>query len=62
MRGDPRDVVGAIGLSRADYRKMVQNLIWATTYNLVAIPVAAPGVDLPPGVVALAMSLSALIV
>ena len=36
MRSDPRDVVGVIELSRAAYRKMVQNLIWATAYNLVA--------------------------
>jgi cation transport ATPase len=51
VRSDPRDVVGAIQLSRATYRKMIQNLIWATTYNIVAIPVAAGlfvhwGVDL----------------
>jgi P-type Cu2+ transporter len=52
VRSDPRDVVGAIELSRATYRKMVQNLVWATAYNLVAIPVAAGlfvhrGLDLP---------------
>ena len=41
VRSDPRDVVGAIELSRATYRKMIQNLIWATAYNLIAIPVAA---------------------
>ena len=41
VRSDPRDVVGAIELSRATYRKMIQNLVWATTYNLVAIPIAA---------------------
>ena len=41
VRSDPRDVVAAIELSRASYRKMVQNLIWATAYNIVAIPVAA---------------------
>jgi Cu2+-exporting ATPase len=41
VRSDPRDVVRAIELSRATYRKMVQNLVWATAYNLVAIPVAA---------------------
>jgi P-type Cu2+ transporter len=41
VRSDPRDVVGAIILSRATYRKMIQNLVWATAYNLVAIPVAA---------------------
>src|SRR5207248_7781383 len=41
VRSDPRDVVAAIELSRATYRKMIQNLVWATAYNLVAIPVAA---------------------
>jgi len=41
VRSDPRDVVGAIELSRATYRKMIQNLVWATAYNIVAIPVAA---------------------
>ena len=41
VRDDPRDVVGAIELSRATYRKMIQNLIWATGYNALAIPVAA---------------------
>ena len=67
VRSDPRDVVGAIELSRATYRKMIQNLVWATGYNLVAIPVAAGllvrwGVDLPMSVGAVAMSLSTIIV
>jgi Cu2+-exporting ATPase len=67
VRSDPRDVVGAIELSRAAYRKMIQNLVWATAYNLVAIPVAAGlflrwGVQLSMSVGALAMSLSTLIV
>jgi Cu2+-exporting ATPase len=67
VRSDPRDVVGAIELSRATYRKMIQNLIWATAYNLVAIPVAAGlfvhwGFDLPMSVGAVAMSLSTIIV
>jgi Cu2+-exporting ATPase len=67
VRSDPRDVVGAIELSRASYRKMVQNLIWATGYNLVAIPVAAGvlvpwGIDLPMAVGAIAMSASTIIV
>jgi Cu2+-exporting ATPase len=67
VRSDPRDVVRAIELSRATYRKMIQNLVWATAYNLVAIPVAAglfvrTGFDLPMSVGALAMSLSTLIV
>jgi P-type Cu2+ transporter len=67
VRSDPRDVVGAIELSRATYRKMIQNLVWATAYNLVAIPVAAGlfvrwGLDLPMSVGAVAMSLSTIIV
>jgi len=67
VRSDPRDVVGAIELSRATYAKMVQNLVWATGYNLVAIPVAAGvlvpwGIDLPMAVGAIAMSLSTIIV
>jgi Cu2+-exporting ATPase len=67
VRNDPRDVVGAIELSRATYRKMIQNLVWATAYNIVAIPVAAGlfvhwGFDLPMSVGAVAMSLSTIIV
>jgi Cu2+-exporting ATPase len=67
VRSDPRDVVGAIELSRASYRKMVQNLVWATGYNVVAIPVAAGvlvpwGIDLPMAVGAVAMSVSTIVV
>ena len=67
VRSDPRDVVGAIRLSRATYTKMIQNLVWATGYNAVAIPVAAGvlvpwGFDLPMAVGAVAMSLSTIIV
>ena len=67
VRSDPRDVVSAIELSRATYRKMIQNLVWATAYNLVAIPVAAGilvpwGIDLPMAVGAIAMSTSTIIV
>jgi len=67
VRSDPRDVVAAIKLSRATYRKMIQNLVWATAYNLVAIPVAGGllvprGLDLPMSVGAVAMSLSTIIV
>jgi Cu2+-exporting ATPase len=67
VRSDPRDVVGAIELSRAAYRKMVQNLVWATAYNLIAIPVAAGlfvrwRIDLPMSVGAIAMSTSTIIV
>jgi Cu2+-exporting ATPase len=67
VRSDPRDVVAAIELSRATYRKMIQNLVWATGYNLVAIPVAAGvlvpwGIDLPMAVGAIAMSVSTIVV
>ena len=67
VRSDPRDVVGAMRLSRATYRKMVENLAWATGYNLVAIPVAAGllvpwGIDLPMALGAIAMSASTIIV
>ncbi|MBA2314893.1 MAG: heavy metal translocating P-type ATPase [Chloroflexi bacterium] len=67
VRSDPRDVVGAIELSRATYRKMIQNLVWATGYNLVAIPVAAGvlvpwGFDLPMAVGAILMSVSTIVV
>jgi Cu2+-exporting ATPase len=67
VRNDPRDVVAAIELSRATYAKMIQNLVWATGYNLVAIPVAAGvfvpwGIDLPMAVGAIAMSASTIIV
>ena len=67
VRSDPRDVVGAIELSRATYNKMIQNLVWATGYNLVAIPVAAElfvpwGIDLPMAVGAIAMSVSTIVV
>lgn len=64
---DPRGVLGVIRLSRASYRKMVQNLAWAAGYNLVAIPLAAgvlawAGVTLPPAVGAVLMSASTLVV
>ncbi|HEX9245509.1 MAG TPA: heavy metal translocating P-type ATPase [bacterium] len=67
VENDPLDVVFALSLSRATYRKMVQNLFWATGYNAIAIPlaagVAAPwGVVLSPAVGALLMSLSTVIV
>ena len=64
---DPRGVVSVRTLSKASYRKMVQNLGWAVGYNVVAIPLAAgvfawAGVVLAPAVGALAMSLSTIIV
>jgi Cu2+-exporting ATPase len=67
VRDDPRDVAGAIELSRATYRKMIQNLVWATGYNAIAIPVAAGllapiGFILPMSVGALVMSVSTVVV
>ena len=64
---DPRAVLGVIRLSRASYRKMLQNLGWATGYNLVAVPVAAgalawAGITLAPAVGAVLMSLSTIVV
>ena len=64
---DPRGVSGIIALSRASYRKMIQNLVWATGYNLLAIPIAAGalafmGLNLPPAAAAVAMSASTIIV
>ncbi|WP_430868401.1 heavy metal translocating P-type ATPase [Demequina aurantiaca] len=64
---DPRAVLGVITLSRASYRKMRQNLVWATGYNVVAIPVAAgafawAGVTLAPAMAAVAMSVSTIVV
>jgi P-type Cu2+ transporter len=64
---DPRGVVGVRRLSRAGYRKMIQNLAWATGYNALAIPLAAGllapwGFVLPPAAGALAMSLSTVVV
>ena len=67
VRSNPLDVVAIIQLSRATYRKMIQNLIWATGYNVVAIPLAAGalyawGVLLSPAVGAALMSASTVIV
>lgn len=64
---DPRAVTGVIRLSRASYRKMVQNLAWAAGYNVVAIPLAAgvfawAGLDLSPALGAVLMSLSTIVV
>ena len=66
VRSDPRDVPRIIALSRASYRKMIQNLWWAAGYNIVAIPLAAgcwrAGGLLSPAVGAVLMSLSTVIV
>ena len=68
MKSDPLDIVNAILLSKATVRKMKQNLIWASVYNVLAIPVAAGvfynswGWSLRPEVSALLMSASSIIV
>jgi Cu2+-exporting ATPase len=64
---DPRSVGAVIRLSRASYRKMIENLAWAAGYNIVAIPLAAgalawAGVTLSPAVGAILMSLSTIVV
>ncbi|MEO3773997.1 copper-translocating P-type ATPase [Micromonospora sp. B9E7] len=64
---DPRGVTGVIALSRASYRKMIQNLAWAAGYNVVALPLAAgalawAGVTLSPAVGAVLMSASTIVV
>jgi P-type Cu2+ transporter len=67
IRSDPRDVPRLVALSRASYRKMVQNLWWAVGYNVIAIPLAAGvlepwGLVLSPAAGAVLMSLSTIIV
>jgi Cu2+-exporting ATPase len=68
VRSDPRDGAAVIGLARATYRKMVQNLWWATGYNAFALPLAAgalygaAGILLSPAVGAVLMSASTVIV
>ena len=67
VRSNPLDVVAIVKLSRATYRKMIQNLFWATGYNVVAIPLAAGalyawGVLLSPALGAVLMSASTVIV
>ncbi|MER0071441.1 copper-translocating P-type ATPase [Corynebacterium sp. KPL2850] len=64
---DPRSVLSMISLSRASYRKMIQNLIWASGYNIIAVPLAAGvlapiGVVLSPAAGAVLMSLSTIVV
>lgn len=67
VRNDPRDIPRVVKLSRLTYRKMMQNLFWATGYNVVAIPLAAgvlasQGILLEPALGAVFMSLSTVIV
>ncbi|MEN1968559.1 heavy metal translocating P-type ATPase [Lentibacillus sp. N15] len=67
VKSNPKDVVSLINLSKKTYRKMIQNLWWATGYNILAIPLAAGilapvGIVLSPAVGAVLMSLSTIIV
>ena len=67
VKSNPLDAVAILGLARATYRKMIQNLVWATGYNAFAIPLAAgvfykQGIILSPALGALLMSLSTVIV
>jgi len=67
VRSNPKDVVSLIKFSKATYSKMIQNLIWATGYNVVAIPLAAGvlyslGIVLSPAIGAVLMSVSTIIV
>lgn len=67
VRNNPQDVVKIFSLSRASYRKMIENLAWATGYNVVALPLAAGilapwGVILSPAVGAVLMTLSTVVV
>lgn len=67
VKSNPLDAVAILGLSRATYSKMIQNLVWATGYNAFAIPLAAgvfyqSGILLNPATGALLMSLSTVIV
>lgn len=67
VRSDPRDIPRIVALSRATYRKMIQNLWWAAGYNIVAIPLAAGvlsawGILLTPALGAVFMSASTIIV
>jgi Cu2+-exporting ATPase len=67
VKSDPRDIVKIFNLSRLTYNKMIQNLFWATGYNVVAIPLAAGvlasrGIILQPALAAVLMSVSTVIV
>ena len=67
VNSNPKDIVGLILFGKATYRKMIQNLVWATGYNVVALPLAAGvlyknGILLSPAAGAVLMSLSTVIV
>ena len=67
VNSDPKDVAQMISFGKATYKKMIQNLAWATGYNAIAIPLAAgvlysTGFVLDPAIGAIFMSLSTIIV
>ena len=67
VKSNPLDVVNILKLSKATYRKMIQNLVWATAYNIIALPLAAgilykQGIVISPALGAVLMSLSTIIV
>ena len=67
VRSNPKDVVNMIKFAKATYKKMIQNLLWATGYNVIAIPLAAgvlysSGILLSPALGAVLMSASTIIV
>jgi len=67
VKSNPLDIVRIVKLSRETYKKMIQNLVWATGYNVIALPLAAgalawAGIQLSPAVGALLMSLSTVVV
>ncbi|MBE0551954.1 MAG: HAD-IC family P-type ATPase, partial [Ignavibacterium sp.] len=67
VRSNPKDVVSLIKFAKATYNKMIQNLIWATGYNVIAIPLAAgvlysQGIILSPALGAVLMSVSTIVV
>ena len=65
VNSDPKDVASLIQFGRATYRKMIQNLVWATAYNAITLPLATgfvPGIVISPAIGAVFMSLSTIIV
>lgn len=67
MNSNPKDIVSLILFGKATYRKMIQNLIWATGYNVIALPLAAgvlfnQGIVLSPAVGAVLMTVSTVVV
>lgn len=65
VNSNPSDIAALIAYGRATYRKMIQNLIWATGYNVIALPLATgfiPGIAISPAIGAVFMSLSTVVV